>query len=220
VSELSFKKPVGVVVGLVSAAMLVSAVAGIAAALMAERTLWYMLGFEIITLVAAIFGVLLGMGRFAEGPGLGLLCVMAAVAVGSVLGDLSTQLANPIRGPLLYTYGTSGLFEVPLTGFMVGRFIGAAALGACGAWLVLARHPKQSFSSLGRGAACGVLFLALLAGAWKLRPHLAAVGTFARTLGAFAFGVIAIGLLAATVHFTVGAFQLGRLRNGGSSRAG
>jgi heme/copper-type cytochrome/quinol oxidase subunit 3 len=211
VTELSIKKPVGAIAGLVCAVIALSAGAGIAASLLGSTPLWFLLGFEIVTLFAAVFGILLALGRFSDGPALGLLCVVGAVAVGSILGDMSTQLANPIGGPVLYTYGKGGLVQIPITAFMTLRLAAAGIVGLCAAWTVLHRRPAESMKSLTLGLILGTIMLVVLAVAWKARAPLAGLGTLVRTLTMFAVGVSALGLLAASVHYTIRAFEFGRI---------
>jgi hypothetical protein len=179
-----------------------------------------MLGFEIISLVSALFGVFVAWGRFSTGPAMALLCVMGAVAVGSVLGDLSTNSGNPVGGQVLYTYGKNGMFEIPITLFMVGRLAASGLLGICASWVVLERRPKESLPSLVRGVVCGVLLIVLLACVWKGRTYAAGLGSLVRTFGILGVGVASLGLLAAAVHFTIRAFEFGRLRDDGPAATG
>jgi hypothetical protein len=216
-SELSTKKPVGALAALVCAAIAMSAIAGIGASLLAATPLWFLLGFEVVTLIAAVFGVLLAVGKFPEGPGLGLLCVVGVVAVGSVLGDMSTQLSNPIGGPVLYTFGKGGLVQIPITTFMTLRLAVAGILALCAAWVVLQRRPGESMKSLARGLVLGAIMVVVLLVAWKTRTPLAALGPFLRTVSLFTAGIAALGLFAASVHYTVRAFEFGRLRQNGDA---
>ena len=199
--------------GVVNGAIALSAITGAAAALLSHSTLWYMLGFEVITLAAAVFGVLIAMGRFGDGPALGLLCVVGAVAAGSVLGDLSTFLANPIGGPVLRTYGKGGMVELPITLFMTLRLAAAGIVALGAAWIVLSRSPREALRSLARGLACGAMLMIVLFLAWRLRCHAASFGALIRTLGGISIGVIALGLAAAAVHYIVRAFEFGRIHD-------
>lgn len=211
VSELTLRKPVGLIAGATCAAIALSAIAGIVASVIGSAPLWFFLGFEVVTLIACAFGFLLAIGRFSDGPGLGLLCVVGAVAVGSVLGDISTQLANPIGGPVLRNFGTGGLVQIPITTFMALRLAAAGIVGVCAAWTVLNRHRLESMKSLLTGVLLGAAMLAVVAIGWKARSVLATLGSFATTIGLFAVGVLALGLLAASVHYTIRAFEFGRL---------
>ena len=212
-SELSMKRPVGTLLLMMNGAIALSAIAGAAAALLGQSPLWFMLGFELVTLGAATFGVLIACGRFSDGPALGLLCVVGAVAAGSILGDLSTFSANPIRGPILYIYGKGGMVELPVTLVMVLRLAasGIVALGA--AWIVLSRRPSESLRSLARGVVCALVLLVVLMVGWRLRSHAAGFGALIRTLGGISIGVVALGLSAAAVHYTIRAFEFGRIHD-------
>ncbi len=210
-SELTLSKPIGLIAGATCAAIALSAIAGVFAAVLGSVPLWFFLGFEVVTLAACVFGILLAIGRFSDGPGLGLLCVVGAVAVGSVLGDISTQLANPIGGPVLRTFGKGGLVQIPITTFMALRLAAAGIVGLCAAWIVLNRRPAESIKSLIIGLALGVAMLVIVAVGWKVRAPLATLGSFAATIGLFTVGVLALGLLAASVHYTIRAFEFGRL---------
>ena len=58
---------------------------------------WAMFGFELVTLLAAIFGVLIGLGRFRDGFGLALACIAGAVLLALVFGihvDARTKIAD------------------------------------------------------------------------------------------------------------------------------
>ncbi len=212
-SQLSIKQPIGLFVGAVNALIALSAIAGVAAALLAAAPLWYMLGFELVILVAAAFGLLIAMGRFSDGPALGLLCIVGAVAAGSVLGDLSTYLANPIRGPILHVYGKGGMVELPITLFMTLRLAAAGLVALGAAWIVLSRSPRQALASLWRGLVCAGFLLLLLFAVWRLRSHAAGLAPLVRTLGGITIGVVALALTAAAVHFTIRAFEFGRIHD-------
>lgn len=210
-SELTLKKPLGLLAALTCIAIGLSAIAGIAGALLGASPLWFFLGFEIVTLAACVFGVLLAMGRFPDGPALGLLCVLGTVAVGAILGDISTQLSNPIGGPVLRTFGKGGLVQIPITTFLALRLAGAGIIGICAAWTVLHRRPSESLKSLAVGLGLSIAMLVILAIGWKVRAPLASIGSFASTIGLLTVGVLALGLLAASVHYTLRAFEFGRL---------
>ncbi len=210
-SELTLKKPIGLLTACACVAIGLSAIAGIAGSLLGVSPLWFFLGFEVVTLAACVFGVLLASGRFSDGPAIGLLCVLGTVAVGAILGDISTQLSNPIGGPILRTFGKGGLVQIPVTTFLALRLTGAGIIGLCAAWTVLHRRPSESLKSLAVGLGLSVAMLGVLAIGWKARTPLASIGSFASTIGLLTVGVLALGLLAASVHYTLRAFEFGRL---------
>src|SRR5437763_1134903 len=64
----------------------ISSVAVIAAAALDSPPAWFLFAFEVVILLACIIGCLIGIGRFAEGPAIGLACIAGCIAVGSLLG--------------------------------------------------------------------------------------------------------------------------------------
>lgn len=215
-NELSLKKPVGLGLAIVCAAVALSALAGAPLALMAEKPLYFLLGFEIVILIASVFGVLAAVGRFAEGPGLTLLCVAAIVAIASLLGDQTAKLSNLLSGPVVVQVRRAQV-EWDITLFLALRSAAAAVIGAGAGWVVLSRRPKESAASLVRGLGSAVALVVIVGGAWALRGSIAKLGPFVATLAALAIGVIALGLFAAAVHFVIRAFEFGRVRDGAAA---
>lgn len=195
--------------GAASALVLLSSLGGIAASVLNTPRLYFLLGFETVILIAAVFGVLIGRRKFGAGPGLGLLCVAGVVLAGSLLGYISCR--DPLRGVL---------FGVPLKWLILGRFALGGLIGIGAAAVVLGRRPKESMSSLVRGLAFGAAFFAFLAAIWYLRSHAAQLGQLIQTLGLLLSGAIGLGLLAAAMHYTIRAFEFGRLDDGSGDNAG
>lgn len=200
--------------GLLCAALTLSALAGIAASLLAIKPLWFMLGFEVITVVAGVFGVMTAMGRFGTGPAMALLCVAATVAVGSLLTNVSAGDINPIAGSVLRRYG-----EFKVTVFFVVREVMAAGIGLCAAWIVLSRRPRESLSSLIKGAAFAIALLVVVGGSWALRGKVASLGALVQAVGGLTIAFLALCLLAGAVHFTIRAFEYGRVSDERSNGA-
>lgn len=156
----------------------------------------FFLAFEGLTLFAAIFGVLLGRGRFDSGPSLGLLCVAGAVALAAILGFESA--GRQIAGRSLLPYlGARGLL--------------AGAFAAAAAYLVLRRRPRASLASLGKGIVAGVLCIAGVLAFKALIPVLSSVHPIAIVFIILFAGVFVLAALAAAVHFTIRAFELGQV---------
>ena len=185
----------------------VSAVVAIPASVMAAKPLWFMLGFEVVVLVAAAFGVLLAVGRFASGPGLGLLCVCGAIGLAGLLEDQTSRLSNPLAGPMVHKLQIGDL-SWDITLYFALRASAALALGLCAAGVVLRRRPRESMRALAVGLLLGAALLVVL-GVARMVMH-AGLGAFANALAGFAFATAAIGLLAASAHFTIRAFQAGQ----------
>lgn len=172
-------------------------------ALVQPRASWFMFGFEGVVLVSAVLGALLARGRYPEGPSLGLLSVAGAILVGSAFG---------------YLAGGRTLFGVDVRMLSAGRALAALVLVGTSAWIVLSRAPRVSLPRFSKGAVLALCVLALLAALWKGRGWIGSlgdVGQLAVGMGAF---VLITGLMAASVHLLVRAFQAG-LQAPGSARA-
>lgn len=228
VNELSLKKPAGLVVGAVCLLVGVSALVGAPLALLAFKPLWYLLGFEIVVLVAAAFGLLVAAGRHADGPGLALLCVAGAIAAASFFGNQSATnrdgpnfnlMAGPVLGYISHNKEhTVDRLIGGVTLYLVLRLAAAGVLAAGAAWVVLARRPQDSMPSLIKALGFGASLLVVLIGSWKLRAQTANLGAFATTMLGLLVGVVALGLLSAAVHFAIRAFEYGRIREGPGPR--
>jgi hypothetical protein len=191
---------------LVSAAVLVSALAlgGLAVAIplfvQDQKPVFMLFGFEAVVVVAATLGVLFGLGRFGDGPGLAMACISATVLVASALGWLSANRA------------LAGHSITPVLGF---RVLAAFLLGGLGAVCVLSRHGRSwrlAAWGIGLGLPC---IAAALAGAngGSRRAIEGALGR-AGALGTVG-GILAVlvlgALLCASVHLIIRAFELGRV---------
>lgn len=176
----------------VSAGIAVSAAAALAWSI-ATTPLPFLIGFEVVTVVAGVVGVLLGRGKFWDGPALALVCISGAVGVGSLLGYLS---AGPSMQPVLK----------PL---MLGRAGAAALLLIIAAWIVLSRDAGRSVRALMTGAAFGAAFLAVAAGCWMFRTTLTNLPAMAGIVVGGLLAVVALGLVSAATHYCIRAFQLG-----------
>lgn len=217
-SELSLKKPIGLVVGVVCAAVALSAMVAAPMSFTTPKPLYFLLGFEIVILVASVFGVLTAAGKFAAGPALSLACVMAVVGIGSLLADQSANVANPLAGPIVYHLNRWGV-DWRITLYFALHAAAAIAIGLGAAWVVMARRPRESLASLARGLVFGAALLGLLAGAWYARSQAAGLPGVMRVMAELAVAGIALGLLAGAVHFTIQAFEFGRVRDDQPSKS-
>lgn len=223
VSELSIKRPAGLVLGAACALVGVSALVGAPLSLFALRPLWYLLGFEIVVLIAAVYGVLVAAGKFRDGPGLALICIAATIAAASFFGNQSATnrdgasfnlMAGPVVGYISSNKErTLDRLIGGVTLYLVLRLAAAGVIAAGAAWVVLARRPRESLPSLFKSLVSCVSLLGVLIGAWALRSQAAGLGGFASTMIALIVGVLAVGLLSASVHFAIRAFEFGRLRD-------
>jgi len=164
---------------------------------------WAMIGFELVILIAAAIGVLFGLGRFREAPGLTLASVAGVVFVGSALGYLG------VGGVL----GSTGL-QPPL----FARFAAAGLLGLLAAMATL-RTDWAAWRTLMLGAVLGGLGLAAGAGAYfaySRRTHpfrgLSGPAEVARVTGLMIAAIAVVILLSIGLHLVIGAFERRRRR--------
>lgn len=205
--------PIRAAVLILSALVLVSAVAGAVAAIWVptvagERASWAMFGFEIVTIVAAVLGILLGLGRFTDGPALALACVAGTILLASGFGwqGAGRQLGG-----------------VSLTPMLLGRAGIAMTLGLLAAYCVLSRR-REAWSLAIRG----VLLLApvvVLMGALVVPRVRAWVEGALGQSPAVQFLAVTVGFLIVTAlvsaggHLLITAFEAGRTEEPTSSRS-
>ncbi len=157
-------------------------------------------GFEVVVFIAGVLAAIFGRGRFSIGPGMALANIAGTILVGSAFGYISA-------GRQL---GTTSL--TPLLAF---RFLAGGVIAAAAAYCVLSRDPK-SWRVAALGAAMGLPSVALAA-AVMVTPARRAVMTFlsgggiAQTGLAVVAVVVVGGLLCASVHLLIKAFEMGRV---------
>jgi hypothetical protein len=196
----------GVFVTVVCGVVTASAVVGAGASVLTSPPTWFLLGFELVTIIAGVVGVLLGLGRFAAGPGLGLLCVAGAIGVNGLLGYLGAG---------------KELMGVGLKPFLAARLVAAGVLVAVAGVAVLGRRPMVSLPRLAAGLGCAAGVVAVCLGAWKAWSVLISLKSvpLQALIGLIGFALV-LGLLAAAVHLTVRAFQacdVDQLRGAGAA---
>lgn len=160
----------------------------------AWRPAWFTFGFELVTLFAAVFGVAAGRGRSVPGisTAVTIACVAGSVAIASLFGYLAA-------GRTLF-----GIGLLPLLGL---RFAIAGALAVVACSMVLSAD-RRSFFLIAKGTALILLSAAVAAGIWLGRPRLAAISD-ELLMGVVVAGFCVVtGLLAAGIHWVVGAFTL------------
>src|SRR5437899_6996502 len=115
---MTVPQPVRLFVGVLCAAVLLSALGMMLAALfLSDKPVWVLFGFEVAISVASVLGILFARGKFQNGQGLAMACVAGTIVVGSFLGWLGTQ------HHLTTTRG-----DIPLNTWLLGRLAAAAAL--------------------------------------------------------------------------------------------
>lgn len=164
---------------------------------------WGGLGFGVIGIVSALFGGLLGLGRFGQGPAMGALCVAGATLTCGVLGwlDLRSnllsvpELARLVR-PWLLAVAVTALAQggVAALAVLVRRALswkylvsGVVILALCGGMLALVRGPGSGLLSAWEGG-----------------------GEALRVTILLALSFVALVLLSAGGHLVIRAFEVTR----------
>lgn len=192
-------RPVRVLTGTLCAATLLSALAGGAWGVMAlwPRVAWPLVGFEIVTILACGFGLLVARGKYAEAPGLTILCVAGVVLTGGVLGYLG---ANKSHG------------GIDLKPFMLAR------LGIAGILSVLAATAEVWYSAVARRTLAkavmyAVVMLAIVGVLYAMRnsPLLAqstGAREAARLVGMAVASILALIGACGAAHLSIRAFAI------------
>jgi hypothetical protein len=179
---------------------------GVGAVVAGPQVVWVLLGFEVVTLAAAVIGVFFALGRFQEAPGLALASVAGTFFVAAVLGYVGSGRQLPLAEG-----------GIPLKGMLLARVSAALLVGAAGAGLVLARD-RRSWGYLIKSAALGGPVLLAL-GVYAARPvqvrgALDALPGWLVAVGLIVAGLLGIVMVSASVHLLVRAFELGKIEEG------
>lgn len=163
------------------------------------RVAWPLVGFEIVTIVACAFGLLVARGRFADGVGLTILCIAGLIMTAGVLAWLG---ANKVHA------------GVNLKPFMLAR------LGAAGILYALAAMSEVWYSpaaakTLVKSIAYGIVFVAVVAAFLYFRnaPVMDKMQGWregARLAGLGAAAILAVIGACGGVHLAVRAFTIAR----------
>lgn len=183
-----------------SGVVTLSALATLAACMIATSTPWFLLGFEMVVLVASAFGVLLGLGRVSEALPLAALCVAGGIGAASFLGYLGA-------GKSLVGVGAG---SIPLFWWAVFRVISSVLIACCGGAIMIARKPAIAIGHLVKGVLCGVACVVLAVALWSVKGRLTAwnLPDVVMAMGGLVVLTILLGLLAASVHLCVRAFEV------------
>ena len=186
----------------VSALVAISALVIGGAVFLDEKQAWALLGFEVVTLAAGVLGVFFGLGRFRQGnggAGLGLACIAGTILVAAVLGMMSvTASAGESRR----------VGGIPLVPVELARVLGAFLMAAGAAWVVLAPE-RRAWKPAVLGAVLGAPVAGVALGYLYPGTRGAVSGLFGNPWAAVAATLVLGGLLAASVHLIVRAFEIG-----------
>ncbi len=165
-----------------------------------QHEFYFMLASELLIVVAGVFGVIAGLGRFAQGPALAAACVAGCVITGAGVGGLESTVLPSFRSE-----------STVLTASVLSRVGIAVLLGGVAGLMIVSRTPGRSTKYLVTGGLIGSPVLALGA-AWRL-------GLIARLqdgvpeivfqIGALVVGMAMIVLVSISAHCVIRAFEVG-----------
>lgn len=190
-------------VGGFSAIVFLSSVAAWAAAFTLSTTpAWQLLGFEAVSFLAGVIGVLWGFGRLRTGPAMTLMCLGATIVAGAYFANLGAlgqiEVAGRDQG-------------ISLRPYLLARLAIGVIFLVVSAWITVSRMPS-SISLLMRAAVWGAP-LAIGGIVWKLKgvsissaldswPGWASVGLYG------VLGLVGIVCLTVCGHCVLKAFEL------------
>lgn len=170
---------------------------------------WGLFGFEVMTLVAGVFGVLMGLGKFRWGWGIGVTALGGSILVSLVFGlFVGFIFSKRVESfPELAT-----LTDVTL--YLRVGVIGV--LGAAASLAVFARSPKSWGYVLGSAAvgvplvvAAGLIRKDIGPGAW-VNNLLGSSGPVAGVT-LLSVGLVGIVMVSISAHLLIRAYECGRV---------
>lgn len=174
--------------GLLSGLVLLSAAATLVASVaIPARPVWPLIGFEVLIVLAGVYGVLAARGAFAEGPGLAHACVSGTIFAASVLGFLGS---------------TGQIGEHGLRSWLLARVSLAVSIGLVGAWIVLRRTPGAALVAL-RGATYAAAALGFAGLLMLFDGQLKPAGSGSGAIAHAAASAMALGSLPLCVVFAL-----------------
>lgn len=192
----------------VSALVGVSALWGIWTAVGQETKVWALFGFEIVTLAAALLGLLVGLGRLRDAPALAVFSIAGTVFASATLGRFSA-IVTWGGGDISQSQAVRQLATDPV---FDGRLLAAFVLGVLGLCVAFGRQGASW-----RSFVIGLLAAAPVAGiglwilgpgrAWLLAP-IEDGGDIARVVVSLLGGLVLAVLGSMAVHQVVRAFEL------------
>ncbi len=167
---------------------------------------WLALGFEGLTIVAGVFGVLAGLGRFRSSHSMALFCVGGAALAASVLGFVAAGLA-PSQSPRVILRAMLG--DAPYA----ARLLSSALLIFLSGLILVLRRPRESGRYLTLSIALGAPVL-IGAAIWIAAPGVkaayAAWPSIAKATLLFALFFIVSGLISTSLHCLIRALEVGK----------
>ncbi|MCA9312017.1 MAG: hypothetical protein KDA21_12470 [Phycisphaerales bacterium] len=210
--QIETPKPIRLLCLLLSVLTGVVALAGVALLpLSDDDRVWFGVAFQSFSLLASVYGVLVGLGRLKGTPALTMLTTGGMVFVAATLSEksLSGLLANERVDPTTIG-GVSVLPFALLQAAMGMAFIGLSAL------TVLIRRPRASMPYFFRGIAFGVPVVLIL-GALSVRGVRDPIMGLGKPVlvALLVLGGIFLGaLVAISGHLLIRAFEVGQMDDG------
>jgi len=172
---------------------------------------WGLFGFELLTILAGIFAIFFGLGKFKEGWGIGVTAIAGSILVALVFGlYLGFILAKKTDFPDLYPLAKYTLMT--RAAVITGLFI-FASIAVC------SRNAK-SIPYIIKAALCAAPIAAVAAmlqynigpGVWINNSLAGGSGTGAlQSILALTLGLFFIVFISAAGHLLIHAFECGRL---------
>lgn len=160
---------------------------------------YFMLASQALVLVAGVFGVLSGLGRFGSGPALAAACVGGSILTGVVVGGLETNVLPSLRGGGVFRYA------------VLGQAALAAAFGAIAGLMILSRTPAKSVRLILTAGVVGAPVVLLAAAArlgWVARFE-SMVPPVVFQVVTLISGLVLIVLISISAHCVIRAFEIG-----------
>lgn len=171
---------------------------------------WGFFGFELLTVLAGAFAVLLGLGKFKQGWAIGVTAIAGSILVTLVFGlYVDFVMARKTDFPDLYPLAKNTL---------MGRAAIIASLFALASIAVFARN-KKSFTYIIKASMCALPIIAVAAmmrtnigpGAWLNNSLDAGSGSGAlQAVVGLTLGLFFIILISAAGHLLIRAYECGR----------
>ncbi|MHC4976463.1 MAG: hypothetical protein ACYTF7_07635 [Planctomycetota bacterium] len=191
-----------------SIVVMLSAIAGAIGGLRGQD--YYFAGFETVLIVCGCIGIFIGLGRFNDGPSVAIACVGGATAMCSVLGYMTIGGEIFVSGSLFGAHGQVMGVDVFLP--FLGRLGIGALLGALAGVVLLARDPRRSMPLLIKGVVLGlpvIVVVGLWFGVGGVRGAFGGLHMLVQVFIGAVATVVGIGLISASGHCLIRAFEIG-----------
>ncbi len=169
---------------------------------------WGIFGFEALTILAAVFGVLVGLGKFRDGFALALACLAGTILVAAVFG---------IRVDARPKIGDDPTLQPWINRMLALRMAVVFGYAALASLAVFARDRRCWVSAM-RSMACLIPAALIAGGVFRFGlPFGGEAGSSepnaARVISFLVIAMAVGGLVSVGGHLMIRAFEFGRLEN-------